>query len=117
MATELSLGERQRLLTRLLPKLLNYAHKQGYEVTLGDAYRDPRAFGKVGEKKAYGKKYSLHKERLAIDLNLFWDGKYLTKTSDHQELGEYWEGLHPLCAWGGRFDDGNHYSIEYEGRH
>jgi hypothetical protein len=27
-------------------------------------------------------------------------------------LGEFWEGLHPLCRWGGRFNDGNHYSIE-----
>lgn len=115
-STDLSLGERQRLLTKLLPRLLNYAHRNGYEVTLGDAYRDPRVFGKVGEEKGYGEPYSNHKSRLAIDLNLFKDGRYLTKTSDHYKLGKYWEELHPLTCWGGRFADGNHYSITYKGR-
>lgn len=112
------LGEKQKLFVRLLPKLINYAHRNGYEITLGDAYRDPRAFGKIGKRKkgSYGKKYSNHKSRLAIDLNLFKNGRYLTKTSDHKKLGEYWEKLHPLTCWGGRFDDGNHYSMEHEGR-
>ncbi|MCP5014461.1 MAG: M15 family metallopeptidase [Ketobacter sp.] len=110
------LSEKQKLFTRLLPKLINYAHRKGYEITLGDAYRDPRVFGKIGKKKGYGKKYSNHKSRLAIDLNLFKNGRYLTKTSDHKLLGEYWEKLHPLTCWGGRFDDGNHYSLEHEGR-
>ena len=113
----MTLGEKQRLFASLVPDLINHALELGYEVTLGDAYRDPRVFGKVGVKKGYGKSFSLHKERLAIDLNLFWEGKYLTKTDDHLELGEYWEGLNPLCAWGGRFNDGNHYSLEHDGRH
>ena len=110
------LGEKQRLFTRLLPRLLMYAHRKGYEVTLGDAYRDPRVFGKIGKKQGYGNKYSMHKSRCAIDLNLFKNGKYLTRTRDHKVLGEYWEKLHPLTCWGGRFNDGNHYSIEHEGR-
>jgi hypothetical protein len=63
-----------------------------------------------------GIRNSLHELLLALDLNLFKDGKFLDKTEDHQFLGEYWESLHPLCRWGGRFKDGNHYSIEHEGR-
>lgn len=113
----MKLGDKQRLFMTLLPQLLDFIHEEGYECTLGDGYRDPRTYGKVGVKKGYGKPYSLHKERLAVDLNLFWEGKYLTKTEDHLPIGEYWESLHPLCAWGGRFDDGNHYSLEHEGRH
>lgn len=112
---DMSVGDKQRLLTRLLPKLLNKAHQLGYEVTLGDAYRDPKVFGELGEKLGYGNAYSCHKLRLAIDLNLFKNKKYLDKTSDHKELGEYWESLHPLTCWGGRFNDGNHYSITHEG--
>lgn len=114
----MKLGDKQRLFMRLLPRLINHAHRRGYELTIGDAYRDPRVFGEVGERpdSAYGNKYSNHKSRLAVDLNLFKNGKYLTETKDHKFLGEYWEKLHPLTVWGGRFNDGNHYSIEHEGR-
>ena len=63
-----------------------------------------------------GHKDSNHKRKLAIDIDLFLDGRYyLTETGDHRKLGEFWESLHPLCRWGGRFGDGNHYSIEHGG--
>jgi hypothetical protein len=48
-----------------------------------------------------------------LDLNLFKDGKYLALTEDHKPLGEWWESQGG--AWGGRFNDGNHYSLEHEG--
>lgn len=111
----MTLGEKQRLFAKLLAGLINQAHLMGYEVTMGDAYRDRRLFGDLGEKKGYGHRNSCHKLRLAQDLNLFKDGVYLSKTEDHRELGEWWESLHPLCRWGGRFDDGNHYSLEHNG--
>jgi len=59
---------------------------------------------------------SLHYEGLAIDIDLFKNGIYLTSTEDHQSFGEFWEGLHPDCRWGGRFRDGNHYSLTYQDR-
>ena len=111
----MSLGDKQRLFAKMVPALINQAHLFGFEVTLGDAYRDARLHGDVGVKKGYGHSRSGHKMRLAIDLNLFRDGAYLTQTDDHKELGEWWESLHPLCRWGGRFKDGNHYSIEHNG--
>lgn len=110
------LGDKQRLFTRLVAQLLDKAHEMGYEVTFGDAYRDPRIFGQVGQAKAYGRSKSNHKVRLAIDLNLFAGQEYLDETEDHRPLGEWWEKLHPLCRWGGRFNDGNHYSLEHDGR-
>lgn len=85
----------------------------GYQVTLGDAYRDPRVFGKMGERQGYGESRSAHKQRLAIDLNLFKEGKFLSTTEDHRPLGEWWEAQGG--AWGGRFQDGNHYSLEFNG--
>lgn len=108
----MTLGERQRLFVKLLPRLIDFAYEQGYELTLGDAYRDPRVHGIVGTKLGYGHPNSNHKNRLAIDLNLFKDGTFLQTTADHTPLGEFWEAQHPLCRWGGRFNDGNHYSIE-----
>lgn len=109
----LSLGDKQRLFSKMVAALLTKAHELGYEVTLGDAYRDPRAFGAQGESKAYGRSKSAHKNRLAIDLNLFRDGIFLTGTEDHRFLGEWWEMQGGV--WGGRFNDGNHYSLKHAG--
>jgi hypothetical protein len=109
----MTLGQKQRQLVRMVAELINYAYSNGYELTLGDAFRDPRLHGEVGVKKGYGHFKSAHKQRLAIDLNLFKDGKYLTSTEAHKPLGEFWESLGG--TWGGRFNDGNHYSIEHNG--
>jgi hypothetical protein len=110
----MSLGNKQRKFTLMVAHLIQWAYSNGYELTFGDAYRDPRLHGEVGKKIGYGSANSLHKERLAVDFNLFKDGKYLTATADHKPLGEYWESLGG--AWGGRFNDGNHYSLEHNGR-
>ena len=113
--SKLSLREKQSFFVYLLSYLIQYAYNQGYELTLGAAYRTPSEAEALATAKK-GIKRSLHTERLAIDLNLFKDGKWLKKTSDHRELGAYWEGLDPLCSWGGHFNDGNHYSLEHGGR-
>lgn len=109
----LSLSQKQRLLPKMLTHLITKAYDLGYELTLGDAFRDPRLHGAVGVKLGYGHSKSAHKQRLALDLNLFKDGIYLTSTEDHKPLGEFWESMGG--SWGGRFDDGNHYSIEHNG--
>jgi hypothetical protein len=103
--------EMQIKFSRMIPLLLNKAFELGYEVTLGDAYRDPRLHGAAGVKLGYGAPNSNHKRRLALDLNLFKNGKFLTTTEDHRLLGEYWESIGG--SWGGRFNDANHYSLQY----
>lgn len=114
--SELTLRQKQSLLVKLVAELVTYATEKGYELTYGDAYRDPRVFGPLGTTQGYGRASSNHKIRLAVDFNLFKDGKWLRNTEDHRELGEFWESLHPLCKWGGRFKDGNHYSLVHNGR-
>lgn len=109
------LWEVQVLFAKLVPRLIDKAFELGYAVTLGDAFRDERVHGAFGVKLGYGHPKSGHKKRLAIDLNLFKDGEYLEGTDAHRELGEWWEKQHELCRWGGRFNDGNHYSLEWEG--
>lgn len=109
-----ALLERQHQFAKMLPRLLDKAHELGFEVTLGDAFRDPRVFGPVGVKMSYSAPSSCHKMRLAIDLNLFKDGKFLVTTEDHRILGEWWESQGG--TWGGRFKDANHYSLEFEGK-
>lgn len=111
----MTLGEKQELFMRLLPRLLDKAHEMGFRVRGGDLFRDPRVHGAVGEKKGYGHPRSGHKNKLAIDLLLFKDGVYLTATEDYRPLGEWWEKQHEFARWGGRFQDGNHFSMEENG--
>jgi len=114
---DMTLGEKQELFMELLPHLLIFARARGYTLRGGDLFRDPRVHGDFGDRYegSYSKARSVHKLKLAIDLNLFKDEKYLTETADHEPLGIFWERLHPLCRWGGRWNDGNHYSIEHNG--
>ena len=111
----MTLFETQAEFTALIPRLIDKAVELGFQVTLGDAYRDPRVHGKLGVKMGYGHSRSNHKNRLALDFNLFRDGVFLQSTEDHRELGEWWETQHPLACWGGKFGDGNHYSFEWQG--
>ena len=113
-ASDMTLGQKQRKFTRMIAQMIEYAYANGYELTFGDAFRDPRLHGDVGVKKSYSSANSLHKSRLAVDFNLFKGGQYLTTTEAHRPLGEYWESIGG--TWGGRFNDGNHYSLEHQGR-
>jgi len=106
------LRKKQSDFLRMIADLIIFAYDSGYELTAGDAYRDPRVHGVMGEHRGYGHSRSFHKTRLAMDLNLFKDGEYLSDTDDHRFLGEHWKSLHPDNTWGGDFRnaDGNHYS-------
>jgi hypothetical protein len=101
----MSKAQKQKIFLPMVAKLINFAYEQGFELTIGDGYRDERV--------PYGHPFSLHRSRLAIDLNLYKNGVWLKKTEDHTLLGEFWESLGG--SWGGRFSDGNHYSIEHGG--
>lgn len=109
------LRQKQSLFVELSAGLVMHAIEQGYELTYGETYRSPQEAARLA-KLGVGLKNSLHILKLAIDLNLFKDGKYLKSTKSHEPLGIWWEKQHPLCRWGGRFGDGNHYSLEHEGR-
>ena len=111
----MKLGDKQRAFTRMIADLIIFAYEQGYELTFGDAYRDPRVHGAEGEKKSYSSANSNHKRRLAVDFNLFVGGHLITDSDSEYwiAIGEYWESLGG--AWGGRFQDGNHFSLEWKG--
>lgn len=110
----MSLGSKQEDFMVALGKLLVYAHAKGYRFRGGDLFRDPRVHGEHGTKNGYGASESVHKLKLAIDLNLVVDGKYIT-SSDHPawaELHEYWESLGGAKAVP---NDANHFSFEMWG--
>ena len=99
------LGKKQELFAILYSQHIVWLYEQGYKVRMGDV------FAHDGHSKN-----SNHYLKLAGDINLFKDGDFLTATEDHRKSGEMWESRHELCAWGGRFNDGNHYSLEHNGR-
>ena len=110
-----TLGEKQKIFTRLLAELIKYAYDEGYELTLSEAFRTKEQ-AELNAKRGIGIRNSLHRKRLAIDLNLFRNGAYLSSTNAHKPLGEFWESLSTPglnCCWGGRFNDGGHYSIQH----
>jgi hypothetical protein len=94
--------DKQAKFTTDVAKLIEYADELGYQLTFGEAWRH-----------AYMQKYyvahglswtmnSYHRKRLAVDLNLFIDGKYITTCEEYKILGEYWKSLDPdRNVWGG----------------
>jgi hypothetical protein len=142
----MSLQKKQARFARMVANLILYADRIGYDVTFGEAYRSDEqavinAKGATGREdiaqrieathpdlaaalrnngKAAGIAASLHCDRLAVDLMLFrrdattGEAVYLPRTVDHKPLGEFWESIGG--TWGGRFGDGNHYSLGHGGR-
>jgi hypothetical protein len=96
-----SLRQKQSRFVKMIGALICHAYTIGYELT----------FPPENMKHMDG---SLHDIGLAKDFNLFSRGKWLQSTEAHLPLGEYWESLGG--TWGGRFNDGNHYSLEHNGR-
>ncbi len=109
--------QKQFTFTRLLASLIDHAYKQGYTISLGEAWRTPEQ-AKWNAVHGIGISNSLHKFRLAIDLNLFKDDAELIKKEDYEPLGKYWQSLSTpgfTCIWGGDFNDSDHFSIEHNG--
>ncbi len=100
----MSVRPKQSEFARKIAVLKLVAFEMGYELTEGDYYRDPRV--------PYGNPKSLHKLRLAADLNLFKDGVLLTDGSGHDELHKVWDKMGGARAIE---NDLNHYSLEHNG--
>jgi len=95
----------------MLGNLICFAFSQGFEITLGEGTIKVVNCKHCRKKVSIHKKGSLHHIGLAQDIDLFKDGRYLRKTEAHRVLGAYWEQMGG--SWGGRFADGNHYSLQY----
>jgi hypothetical protein len=105
--------KKQSIFALNVSKLIQFAFSKGYEITLGEALRTPEQqaiYLKTGKSKTENSK---HLNRLAIDLMLFKDDVFLTKTEDYTFLGDYWKELNTENVWGGDFSfgDGNHFQM------
>jgi len=138
----MTLGDRRELFTRCLMQLLSKMIGGGFQPRLDEVRRSgitafvyglephqcdelaalvaPRFPGLAHAVRQVrlvnGSTRSVHLEGLAADILLFdLAGNYLDKTSDHEPFGLWWEKQHELCHWGGRFNDGGHYSVTPDG--
>ncbi len=115
-STNMKLGKKQELFSEMHMKLLTFLHENDYGVRQKHLFRCKDC--KVGKKR------SLHKSSLAIDIVLTKKGKLFTKTKSYILAGEYWESIGG--SWGGRFGespkgagngkDGGHFSLSHQGR-
>jgi len=83
-------------------ELIAYATKQGFTVTGGELFRTPEQqaiYVKMGRSKTTN---SQHLNRMAIDLNLFLNGKLCTR-EQVKPLGDWWEAKNPANRWGGNW--------------
>lgn len=107
----------QKLFPHLLAQLYEWCWNHGYEITGGEWWRSDET-AQIDEKEGKGRAKSLHRLRIAEDLNLFKNGVYLKRLEDYQPPGQFWESLTTpeyKCVWGGRFNDADHFSLEYGG--
>jgi hypothetical protein len=107
------LTQKQSIFAQNVALLLQYIRLKDFQVTLGEAFRT-EAQAKIYAQEGKGIIDSLHRKRLAIDLNLLKDGLYFSQSSYYEPFGVYWETLHPLNRWGGRFKrvDANHFEMQ-----
>lgn len=86
---------------------VRWGTNRGYHVILEECYRHPTA--------THGHPNSTHRMKLAGHLLLIKDGVLVSDTDKYLALGEAWEELHPDNRWGGRFNDGVHFSRTHAG--
>jgi hypothetical protein len=112
-----TLHDAQALHVKLVAQLVTYVYAQGYELTWGEAYRTAQQAEWDAENHT-GIVNSVHCDRLAVDLQLFKDGNYLTDPASYQFMADYWQSLDPSCRAGYYFStvDADHFSITWEGR-
>lgn len=114
---ELTLGQKQRLFTKLLGKLIDYAYSKGYELSIAEGYIGD-SINKPSEDTPH-LRHGAHFNRLGIDLNLFIAGTFISNGSHPAwlDLATFWVNLNPLCRCGYFFSsrDSNHFSLIHNG--
>ena len=105
--------KKQSIFILNVAKLIAWAFEQGYELTVGEAYRTEEQqaiYLQNGKSKA---QRSRHQDKLAIDLNLFIDGVYRTDKEAYKPLADYWKSLNVDNVagydWGW---DANHFEMK-----
>lgn len=104
----MSLREKQSLFLFNIHLLIEWAYKNGFELTFGEAYRtqeQQEIHVAAGRSKTLN---SRHLQRLAVDFNIFIDGNLINDPVKIKPLGDFWASLHTDNVWGNDWNrDGN----------
>lgn len=101
---KMTLSEKQRIFTFNIHKLIEWAFKNGFELTFGEVYRtieQQKIYFDTGRSKTMD---SRHIQRLAVDFNIFISGILINDPIKIQPLGEFWITLNTDNVWGGDWD-------------
>lgn len=109
----MTLRQKQSIFLVNVANLILWACNEGYELTGGELWRTEEQQAFYLANKLSKAKRSKHQDRLAIDLNLFINGKYITTREPYKPLADYWKSLHPNNVagydWGW---DANHFEMK-----
>lgn len=98
---ESKLIESQQLFARNIACLIQYIFNNGFEITLGEAWRTPeqqKIYVQNGRSKTMESK---HLKRLAIDFNFFKNDVLIDDGKVLYDIGKFWESLHQNNKYGG----------------
>lgn len=112
-----TLSEKRCRFTHAAALLVHEAERLGYKCAF-DQVKRTQAEANANAASGAGISTSLHLDGLAVDLLLYKDGRYITDSEGHAQLGAWWKSIAADHAWGGDFAkrDFNHYSISHMGR-
>lgn len=132
----------QRKFTLATAKLIEHIYDSGFEATYDEAHRTdeqaalnalslaqrervalltkgefPALAAAIASSKGKGINHSVHRLRLAVDLNLFKNGAFLEDVADYLPFGAWWKSTFAgyNARWGGDWGDADHFSFEYQG--
>lgn len=139
--TDMNLGTLQRRYALAFAKLVVHVYDMGYACTYDEAHRTdeqaainaltidqrkrvalltkgefPSFAAAMAASTSKGINHSVHRLRLAVDINLFKDNKFLEDAADYLPFGAWWKTQNPdVARWGGDWGDADHFSFEYQG--
>lgn len=113
----MKLSEAQIIFSLNIADLIHFANSKSIGLTFGEAYRtefQQAEHLRTGKSKTMN---SNHLRRLGVDFNFFIDGKLTYNKKTLQDLGDFWESLHPSNRWGGNFKsfiDTPHFEMNFK---
>lgn len=96
----MTLNEKQHIFAMNVAKLLLHVESLNLTCSIGEIFRS-REQAEIYVAQGKGILDSQHCKKLAVDLFLFSNGKFLQEKNDYKLLGEYWESLDRSNRWGG----------------
>ena len=105
--------DRQQTFTLNVARLIIYINQQGYACTFGETLRT-KEMAQIYARTGRGVLDSNHLYKLAVDLNLFKNGVYLSDAKEYRQFAEYWLTLNPFNESGYYWKsvDANHFESD-----